>query len=363
VEAILMRHPFQATLAALLGLGLASCVGDVGSRARNPQDDGGGGSPQADSSAGSGGATGAGGSGGSGAGAAGGSGAGGAGGSGAGGSGGGNSGTGGKAGSDGGGAAGAGGSGGAGAGGAGGSGGSGSPGDKPVFVAVGWKAYRIRSLDLGLTWIDANSEGTSGDNEFVIRGIGFGNGLFVAARGYPSGFVRTSPDGASWTNRMAPTNQWMGEVVYVAGRWVAAGGTGTAWLSPDGITWTDKAAFGGLGIRTVVAGAGTLMAAGNGQWWKSADNGTTWTLDSPHTASNEIKIAYCGDAFKEIGDGNYNGLPTCTNFTRCRGAVHAEGIYLRTNGNRIERSTNATTWTPVHTAPNPLEDVEVGYVP
>jgi hypothetical protein len=48
-------------------------------------------------------------------------------------------------------------------------GGAGRP--KPVFVAVGYRAYRGRSLDLGKTWIDVHTEGVSGDNEFLIRGI------------------------------------------------------------------------------------------------------------------------------------------------------------------------------------------------
>src|SRR5204862_2619775 len=124
-----------------------------------------------------------------------------------------------------------------------------------------------------------------------------------------------------------------------------------------------RTAFGGLHIRTVVVGPTALMAAGNGAWRKSTDNGTTWTLDSAHTASNEIKIAWCGQAFAEIGNGNYQNLPSCTGFTRCRGAVHAEGVWLRTSGNRIERSLNGTSWAPVFTASDGLEVVEVGYLP
>jgi hypothetical protein len=242
-------------------------------------------------------------------------------------------------------------------------GGTGDSGDgQPVFVAVGFRAYRARSVDLGLTWTDVKTEGTSGDNQWVIRGVGFGSGLFVAARGFPDGDVRTSPDGANWTNRPAPTNQWMGGVLHVAGRFVAAGGTGTSWLSPDGIAWTAKTAFAGLAVRTIVAGGGILLAAGNGQWWRSMDNGDTWTYDSAHSASNDIKIAYCGNTFMEVAANGLPDLSSCPGFTRCRGAVHAAGVYLRTNERRIERSLDGTGWTPVHTATDSLEDVEIGYV-
>jgi hypothetical protein len=357
-----MGRPLIASFVAVLGL--AGCNSDLPSG--SPGVDGGGGG-QGGSTGGAPGTTGGAGGGGAGGGGAGGGGAGG-GGAGGGGAGGGGAGSGGAGGG------GAGGSGGkdGGAGGSGGTGGSGgAPSSdagapvtgKPVFVAVGYRAYRVRSVDLGVTWTDVKTEGTTGDNEFVIRGIGFGNGLFVAARGYPNGAVRTSPDGANWTNRTAPTNQWMGGVVYAGGKWAAAGGTGVFWQSTDGITWTSKNGFGGAAMRTVVAGGGMLMAAGDGQWWKSMDGGGTWTLDSMHTASNDMKIAYCTDGFKEIGDGDYKGLAACAAFTRCRGAVHAAGVYLRTSGTRIERSTNGTTWTTAHTATEGLEDVEVGYLP
>jgi hypothetical protein len=93
------------------------------------------------------------------------------------------------------------------------------------------------------------------------------------------------------------------------------------------------------------------------------DNGDTWTYDSAHTASNDIKVAYCGSAFVEVSSGGVPDLSGCANFTRCRGAVHAAGVYLRTNDRRIERSLDGTRWTLVHTATESLEDVDIGYVP
>jgi hypothetical protein len=113
----------------------------------------------------------------------------------------------------------------------------------------------------------------------------------------------------------------------------------------------------------VVAGGGELIAAGNGAWWKPTDGGTTWAYDSAHTTSNEVKVAYCADGFKEIGDGDFRNLGACANFTRCRGAVHAEVVWLRTVDKRIERSVDGTTWKTVHTTGDYLQDVEIGYVP
>jgi hypothetical protein len=186
--------------------------------------------------------------------------------------------------------------------------------------------------------------------------------LFVAACGFPNGSVRISPDGANWTSHNPPTDQWMASVVYTGTKYVAVGGVGTAWTSSDGMTWTNTGPFNGTGMRTLVVGGTRIVAAGqNGTWWRSDDSGASWQVDSMnHTASNEVKIAYCGNSFMEIGNGNYNGLAGCTNFKRARGAVHAEGVWLRANNGGIERSTNGTNWTKVFNSS--VEDIEIGYV-
>ena len=231
---------------------------------------------------------------------------------------------------------------------------------RAIFVAVGYNALRVRSLDLGLTWVDEQRAGTSGDNEFLIRGVGFGNGLFVAARGYPSGLVRVSRDGATWTEHQAPSSQWMGGIAFVSARFVAVG-SDHAWTSTDGVTWLDSTPFPSA-MRTVVVGGTRLMAAGSsGEWWRSDDLGTTWAIDSAnHTQSNEIKIAACGGGFLEIGDNDYRNLSNCQGFTRTRGGVYARGVFLRAN-NGIERSTDGVTWSRVFAGP--VEDIEVGFFP
>ncbi len=231
----------------------------------------------------------------------------------------------------------------------------------PVFVAVGYNALRVRSLDLGLTWVDEQRDGVSGDNEFLIRGIGWGNGLFVAARGFPNGLVRVSPDGKTWTSHTAPSDQWMAGVVYAGSHFVAVG-SGQSWTSPDGTTWAVTNPFP-TAMRTLVVGGSQLMAAGSdGRWFRSADSGATWQLDSgSHSPSNEVKIAWCGSGFVQVGDGNFSGVTRCPGFTRTRGMVHGAGVWLRANAGGIERSLDGTQWTRVFTGA--VEDLELGWVP
>jgi hypothetical protein len=153
----------------------------------------------------------------------------------------------------------------------------------------------------------------------------------------------------------------MAEVLWAGDRFVAVG-SNRVWTSADGFTWAVASPFP-TAMRALVQGVTRLMAAGsNGQWWRSDDHGASWSLDSAsHTASNEVKIAACGSGFSEIGVANYSGLSGCQGFTRARGIVHANGVWLRAN-NGIERSTDGTTWTKVYSNGG-VEDVEVGQIP
>jgi hypothetical protein len=153
----------------------------------------------------------------------------------------------------------------------------------------------------------------------------------------------------------------MGAIVWTGASFIAGGGLGTVWASQNGVDWTAKAGqLDGLPIRTIVRGAGgVLEAAGNGASWRSTDGGASWTYDVARTASNEIAIAECGGVFTEITTAD---LSTCAGFSRARGAVHAEGVYLRVNGMGIDRSTNGKDWMNVYSGSDWLEDVEVGYV-
>ncbi len=209
--------------------------------------------------------------------------------------------------------------------------------------------------------MDEKTEGTSGDNEYLIRGVGFGNGLFVAARGFPGGSVRVSHDGANWTSHEAPTDQWMAAVAYVGSTYVAAG-SNLAWTSRDGRTWSAQSVFPSAARAMAQSQSALLVALSNGEWWRSADAGETWSLDSQgHTASNEVKVADCGGSFREVGDGDYRGLPACAGFARTRGAVHAEGTWLRAASGGIERSTDGSSWTKVYSRSG-VEDIDIGYV-
>jgi hypothetical protein len=126
-----------------------------------------------------------------------------------------------------------------------------------VWVAIGDNSdginpsvnngYIQRSIDGGATWSYTNYTGSL---TTAPRGIGYGNGLFIATfqhEGPVGSALRYSGDGINWSNSV--NNAFQGgvasRVAYGGGIWVAVGWSplgsinGTAVWSPDGSNWTN----------------------------------------------------------------------------------------------------------------------------
>ena len=130
-------------------------------------------------------------------------------------------------------------------------------------------------------------------NSFILNGLGYGSGKFVAV-----GFNRvilTSTDGLVWSSRTASdTAFYQGNaVVWDGAQFVMVGDKnfGVAQppliaTSPDGVTWTRRnwtpdANQPETMLRDVAVGAGKLTAVGaNGAIVSSSDNGVTWVSES-----------------------------------------------------------------------------------
>ena len=106
-----------------------------------------------------------------------------------------------------------------------------------LFVAVGDEGKIISSPD-GINWTLRSSIPA---NNF--RGIGSGNGLFIA---FGQNILLTSPDSITWTSRTFPsiflTSITFGNGYFV-GVGVNLGGGDVSIYSTDGITWTSKASL------------------------------------------------------------------------------------------------------------------------
>lgn len=176
----------------------------------------------------------------------------------------------------------------------------------PVIVAAGANHIRYLSVDEGMTFclVDRSDdpEATGFDNPFLLRNITYTNGRFITGS-WRAIFVSTN--GFEWTDATGGEGpefgQWVADIEYGNGYWVATGGYGTAMRSADLAAWEDlsDALPGNEASRSMAFGNGMFVTARDGVgWWSSAD-GTSWTeLDG----SRGTGVAFDGTDFVEPPD-------------------------------------------------------------
>lgn len=184
----------------------------------------------------------------------------------------------------------------------------------------------------GVTWSNftCNTASVSGGYSAptFLRGGSTGiyaNSVYVATSS--GGFIQSSPDGITWTNR-AITGQ-ANVIYYLGGQFLAIGGTtytGSAIkTSTDGITWTNRSIAGDV---NAIAYSGSIYVAvgqnGANQIINSSTDGATWT----NRLNNSIS-----DAFSDVVYGNGTFVAMATN-----GSGY---IYYSTNGTTWSYSTIA----------------------
>ncbi len=222
----------------------------------------------------------------------------------------------------------------------------------PVFVAVGYAGRHLRSTDLGLTWTDEeylDPQRRGRDDEYLLRAVTFAKGKFVAA-GWR---ILVSPDGSagSWTEHTVRGQQWVGGLTFGNGRFVGAGGYGMAIHSTDGLQWTTERGLDTNASRSIAFGDGKFMAATDqGNWWTSTD-GVQWSIAS--RGHGNARVAYCGD---------FKTPDQCTGDFTAGNRAQGEGVTIRANGGRIERSTDGVRFTQVPNTGSGIEAVAFGYV-
>lgn len=219
-----------------------------------------------------------------------------------------------------------------------------------LYVAVGWGGRRTSSVD-GRAWQHEQAEAhPGGDDNNLLRGVGYGNGLFVAVGGGPNIRMLVTRDGRTWTKPSYPGGQWLGGVAYGNGVWVAVGGLGRRMVSSDGMTWRDA---GGTGshLRAVAFANGRFVAAGSGMCTSTVD-GQTWTRATSCGSGAErvaggggrwVVVPYSGRAVATSGDGQTWTVGTLPRDSR-NGITFAAGRFLVATSGGVLTSSDGGAW-------------------
>jgi hypothetical protein len=211
----------------------------------------------------------------------------------------------------------------------------------------------IKAANDGTTWTTR----TSGFGTTSIRGVTYGDGLYVAV-GF-SGTLTTSTDGITWTTRTSGFGATrIYGVTYGDGLYVAVGSSGTLTTSTDGITWTTRTSgFGATYINGVTYGDGLYVAVGNDGDLKTSTDGTTWTSRTSGFGSTYIRGVTYGDGlYVAVGDSgtlttSTDGINWTTRtsgfvVTRIYGVTYGDGLYVAVGeSGKLTTSTDGTTWT------------------
>jgi len=214
-----------------------------------------------------------------------------------------------------------------------------APSGDPIAVVVGYGTRRVMSTD-GATWtnfVEVNPNG--GDDDDLLRGVGYGNGRWVAVGGAGNGLTMTSDDGITWNPASTSQSSFISDAVYLPGidTWVAAGGNGLRLRSTDGgETWGDAQGYYEGHFRGIAAGNGVAVAVGHGYGSLDGTGLIDVTADGVTWLPAEQMPAH-GMGGEDLAFG--------------------AGQFIIVQGTELHASSNGTSWSPVHSNAEGYEQV------
>ena len=210
------------------------------------------------------------------------------------------------------------------------------------FVAVGSTGFILSSPD-GLSWTERSSGTTS-----YLYSVTWGEGTFVAVGG--SGTILTSSDGISWEHRTSGTSETLVGVTYAESTFkaVANDGPGSVLTSTDGVSWTSDSL--GNNHWGIAHADSTWVVVGNGSIYTSTD-GSSWTSRYSGTSSTLYGAAYGNNTWALVGINETVTSPDAVTWTARdsdygRGVTFGDGNFLAVgNPGSIRSSPDGITWT------------------
>jgi hypothetical protein len=163
-----------------------------------------------------------------------------------------------------------------------------------LFLAVGESGFLCTSPE-GETWTQRSS-GTS----YRLHDVAYGNGTFVAVG--DRGTILTSSDGVTWILQSSATSSFLYGVTYGNKIFVAVGDKGTILTSPDGAAWTARNSGSHQGLKAVAFGNDAFIAVGDNGTLLTSSRGEAWTARSPGIHRHLAGIAHGKNTFVAVGE-------------------------------------------------------------
>jgi hypothetical protein len=284
-----------------------------------------------------------------------------------------------------------------------------------MFVGVGHNGLRIRSDD-GLRWHDAQlgkegevwralcfgngihvaignygggnilgstRDGKSWKTEFkdakyvqYLRGLGFGNKLFLGIGGDPGAvgssapFVMTSTDGMAWSLPLGiPGKHILRRLAFGNGVFAGVGDRGRRAVSADGKQWRDAPDAKAIDTLVDVAfGAGVFAGVGLHGLRMASPDGLTWTDRQVGEEGEHLNaILWANDRFVAVGAGatyistNGKDWERRPNSNAPQAAAYGAGAFVgSTWKGRLLHSIDAVSWREVHKCEEHIEALAFG---
>ena len=192
---------------------------------------------------------------------------------------------------------------------------------------------------------------SSGTPEFLTD-VAFGAGLYVAVG--ECGAVQSSPDGVTWTPRVSGSSETFRGIVFAAGQFVAVGKTGTVITSTDGMSWVSRSSGSteflsgiayGAGRFVAVGGAGEIITSTDGISWAEATSLTSRFLQGIVFADGEFLAFGAAGTMRSSTDGlTWVFLPPPTTGFLLGGSYFNGRYYVAGQSGQIWSSADLASW-------------------
>ena len=242
-------------------------------------------------------------------------------------------------------------------------------GQQWVTGVYGHAGFIIRSWGGdGLNRVQISADGynwsSSPSGEIGAFSLAYGDGLYVGVEYSGPTRIKTSPDGANWTQHTAPENNMWQHVTYGGGLFVAVAhdGANRIMTSANGTGWDLRDAGTNVEYKGAVYGDGKYVAVGYGSHVAYSEDGVTWVQHAiPYSTWNSV--AYGNGRFVAVSpystprmavseDGiNWNAHNPPSTANGWGSIVFGNGVFVAVAGSgpdaRTMYSVDGLDWTPM----------------